>query len=298
LDAARAGDRLLSRPLLHRLSCLLLPCSHLCLVFVLRHEACLLLEYALVLCLELRKLLASLLLCLLLGLPLCLCTSSLLRLHPCFPLRLFACPPRCLFTLLACLLLRLCLRLLVPSLLRPLRVCHVVRQSPELLQLHSCPVHGCGRTGSGGSSLRGCRLGNERVRKFGVETKKLVCSYRSPFHTQTMDSGLRIVLNDHTVASWVWPLRGGYCQDHVQLWTLIRLLWSHCSTVAQLRSSAHHSSPGCAHTLLLSATLCIRLNPVITTLPCLPCCTVSSPCSIYIFYLVVFSPDLTYFRRT
>jgi len=43
-----------------------------------------------------------------------------------------------------------------------------------------------------------------------------------------MDSGLRIVLSDHTAASWrvswVWPLRGGYCQDHVQLWTIIQLL--------------------------------------------------------------------------
>jgi len=88
------------------------------------------------------------------------------------------------------------------------------------------------------------------------------------------------------------------CQDHVQLWTLIRLLWSHRSTVAQLRTSAHYSGPGRTHTLLLSATLCIRLNPVITTLPRLPCCTVSSPCSVCISYLVVFSPDLTYFRRT
>jgi len=88
------------------------------------------------------------------------------------------------------------------------------------------------------------------------------------------------------------------CQDHVQLRTLIRLLRSHCSTVAQLQTSAHYSGPGRAHTLPLSATLCIRLNPVVTTLPRLPCCTVSSPCSVCIFYLVVFSPDLTYFHRT
>ena len=79
---------------------------------------------------------------------------------------------------------------------------------------------------------------------------------------------------------------------------LIRLLRSHRSTVAQLRTSAHYSGPGHAHTLPLSATLCIRLNPVITTLPRPPCCTVSSPCSVCIFYLVVFSPDLTYFHRT
>ena len=79
---------------------------------------------------------------------------------------------------------------------------------------------------------------------------------------------------------------------------LIRLLRSHRSTVAQLRTSAHYSSPGRAHTLPLSATLCIRLNPVVTTLPRPPCCTVSSLCSVCIFYLVVFSPDLTYFHRT
>jgi len=88
------------------------------------------------------------------------------------------------------------------------------------------------------------------------------------------------------------------CQVHVQLQTLIWLLRSHCSTVAQLRTSAHYSGPGHAHTLPLSATLCIRLNPVVTTLPRLPCCTVSSPCSVCIFYLVVFSLDLTYFHRT
>jgi len=79
---------------------------------------------------------------------------------------------------------------------------------------------------------------------------------------------------------------------------LIRLLRSHRSTVAQLWTSVHYSGPGCAHTLPLSATLCIILNPVVTTLPRLPCCTMSSPCSICIFYLVVFSPDLTYFRWT
>jgi len=45
-------------------------------------------------------------------------------------------------------------------------------------------------------------------------------------------------------------------------------------------------------------TLCVSLNPVITTLLHLPCCTVSSLCSIYIFYLVAFSPDLTYFHWT
>ena len=60
----------------------------------------------------------------------------------------------------------------------------------------------------------------------------------------------------------------------------------------------HHSSPRCARTLPLSATLCISLNSVVTTLPHLPCCTVSSPCSVYIFYLVVFSLDLTYFHQT
>jgi len=90
----------------------------------------------------------------------------------------------------------------------------------------------------------------------------------------------------------------GPCQDHVQLRTLIQLLRSHRRSVAQLRSSAHHSGPRHAHTLPLSAALCIRLNPVVTTLPRLPCRTVSSPCPIYTFYLVVFSPDLTYFRRT
>ena len=88
------------------------------------------------------------------------------------------------------------------------------------------------------------------------------------------------------------------CQVHVQLRTLIWLLRSHRSTVAQLRTSAHYSGPRRAHTLPLSATLCIRLNPVVTTLPRLPCCTVSSPCSVCIFYLVVFSLDLTYFHRT
>jgi len=79
---------------------------------------------------------------------------------------------------------------------------------------------------------------------------------------------------------------------------LIRLLRSHRSTVAQLRTSVHYSGPGRTHTLPLSVTLCIRLNPVVTTLPRPPCCTVSSPCSVCIFYLVVFSPDLTYFHRT
>ena len=88
------------------------------------------------------------------------------------------------------------------------------------------------------------------------------------------------------------------CQDHIQLWTVIWLLWLHRSTVAQLQTSVHHSGPGCAHNLLLSVTLCISLNPVVTTLPYLPCCTVSSPCSVYIFYLVVFSSDLTYFHWT
>jgi len=94
------------------------------------------------------------------------------------------------------------------------------------------------------------------------------------------------------------PIGERVCQDHVQLRTLIRLLRSHRSTVAQLRTSAHYSGPGRAHTLPLSATLCIRLNPVVTTLPRLPCCTVSSLCSVCIFYLVVFSPDLTYFHWT
>jgi len=88
------------------------------------------------------------------------------------------------------------------------------------------------------------------------------------------------------------------CQDHVQLWTVIWLLWSHRSSAAWLQTSAHHSGPRHTHTLLLSATLCISPHPVVTTLLCLPCCTVSSPCSVYIFYLVVFSPDLTYFHRT
>ena len=88
------------------------------------------------------------------------------------------------------------------------------------------------------------------------------------------------------------------CQDHVQLRSLIRLLWSHHSTVAQLQSSAHNSSTRRTHNLPLRATLCIRLNPVVTTLPHLPCCTVSSLCSVYIPCLVVFSLDLTYFHRT
>ena len=70
------------------------------------------------------------------------------------------------------------------------------------------------------------------------------------------------------------------------------------AATAQLWTSAHHSGPGCAHTLPLSATLCIRLNPVVSTLPCLPCCSVSSPYSIYIFYLVVFSLGLAYFHWT
>jgi len=90
----------------------------------------------------------------------------------------------------------------------------------------------------------------------------------------------------------------GICQDHVQLQKVIQLLWSHHSSTAQLRTSAHHSGPRCAHTFPLSVILCISLNLVATTLPHLPCCTVSSLCSIYIFYLVVFSPDLTYFHRT
>jgi len=95
-------------------------------------------------------------------------------------------------------------------------------------------------------------------------------------------------------AETVWHSQHS-CQDHVQLQTLIR---SHCSSAAQLWSPIHHSGPRCTHTLPLSATLCISLHPVVTTLLCLPCCTVSSPCSIYIFYLVVFSPDLTYFCQT
>ena len=183
-----------------------------------------------------------------------LCMSSLLH--------LLMRPPCCLFTLLACSLLHLRLHLLAMPLLHPLCICHVVLvvcQSSELLQLRSGPVCGHGCTGSGGSSLRGRRHGNERVRKLGVETKKPVCSYRSLFCTQTMDSGLCIVLSNHTAASWwaswVQPLRGGYCQDHVQLWTVIRLLRLHRSTTAQLRTSMHHSGPRCAHTLPLSATL-------------------------------------------
>jgi len=107
-------------------------------------------------------------------------------------------------------------------------------------------------------------------------------------------SGWTLGSNQTVICSYM----EGYCQDHVQLWTLIRLLRSHRSTVAQLRTSAHYSGPGRAHTLPLSVTLCIRLNPVVTTLPHLPCCTVSSPCSVCIFYLVVFSPDLTYFHWT
>ena len=42
---------------------------------------------------------------------------------------------------------------------------------------------------------------------------------------------------------------------------LIQLLRSHRSTVAQLWTSAHYSGPGRAHTLLLSATLCITPVP-------------------------------------
>jgi len=121
--------------------------------------------------LKLREVFAGLLLCLLLGLLLCLRPRS----------------PRYFFTLLACSLLHLHLRLLAPSLLHPLCICHVVLivgQSLELLQLHSCPVRGRGHTGSGGSSLHGCRHGNKRVRKLGIETKTPVCSYRSLFRTQ------------------------------------------------------------------------------------------------------------------
>jgi len=134
-----------------------------------------------------------------------------------------------------------------------------------------------------------------------VKTKKPVCSYRSPFRTQTMDSGLHIVPSNCMAASWwaswVQPLRGGYCQDHVQLQTLIQFLWLHRSSTAQL-TSVHHSYPGRAHTLLLSATPCISLYPVITSPLHQPCSTMSSPCPIYIFYLVVFSSDLTYFHWT
>ena len=37
-------------------------------------------------------------------------------------------------------------------------------------------------------------------------------------------------------ASWIWPLKGGYYYDHVQLRVLSRLqlLWLHCSPIAQL----------------------------------------------------------------
>ena len=68
----------------------------------------------------------------------------------------------------------------------------------------------------------------------------------------------------------------------------------------QLNSGPLHITPvpDTHITLPLSVTLCIRLNPVVTTLPRLPCCTMSSPCSVYIFYLVVFSLDLTYFHWT
>jgi len=97
---------------------------------------------------------------------------------------------------------------------------------------------------------------------------------------------------------WTPSMVDPCCQDHVQLRTIIRLLRSHRSSTAQLQTSAHHSSPGCAHTLPLSAILCISLDPVITILPRLPCRTVSSPCSVYTFYLVVFSLDLTYFHWT
>ena len=130
-------------------------------------------------------------------------------------------------------------------------------------------------------------------------------------------SGTLLLRLEHARALFLWPyldscgpfcsqhifgndicLIHDYCQDHVQLRTLIRLLQTHRSTVTQLRSSAHHSGPRHAHILPLSATLGIRLNPVVTTLPRLPCCTVSSPCPVYIFYLVVFSLDLTYFHWT
>jgi len=60
----------------------------------------------------------------------------------------------------------------------------------------------------------------------------------------------------------------------------------------------HHPGPGRAHTLLLSATLCISFYPVVTSPLRQPCSTVSSPCPIYIIYLVVFSLDLTYFHWT
>jgi len=155
---------------------------------------------------------------------------------------------------------------------------------------------------SGGSGLGRCRHVVKRVKEAGGGSQKLVCSYRSPLWTQTMDCRLCIVLSDHMAASWwaswVWPIRGRYCPDHVQLRTLIQPLWSHCSFTAQLWTSAHYSGSGHTHTPPLSVTPCIRLYPVVTTPHCQSCCIMSSLCSVYISYLVVFSPNLVYFHQT
>ena len=79
---------------------------------------------------------------------------------------------------------------------------------------------------------------------------------------------------------------------------LIRLLWSHCSSVAQLRSLSHLlQSQSHSYTSVKHDTWSIP-HSLFTTPRCLPCSFMSSPCSRYILHLVSFSLDLVYFTRT
>ena len=99
-----------------------------------------------------------------------------------------------------------------------------------------------------------------------------------------------------------WQTEHCKMQVHVGLqhWPVNGLPWTvqHLDMVGTVCVATNLQKLVCAHTLLLSVTLCISLHPVITTPLHLPCCTMSCPCSIYIFYLVVFSLDLTYFHQT
>ena len=95
-------------------------------------------------------------------------------------------------------------------------------------------------------------------------------------------------------ASWVRPLRGGYCHDH---------LTPDQETATPVASQLYSSIPvACKHSQSWTCTLGVTLglNSFLTdclyytslsTLP-LPCYVLRSLSSICVFYLVLFSPAL------
>jgi len=171
--------------------------------------------------------------------------------------------------------------------------------SKSILQNSRAPTSGSSLTKSSLLSIQIMSIWMKQKGKFKQVSKLLVtciCGHCSDYMIHT--SIFEACLKEHKKHC---PPKKTKCGASTQSMPGVKtmsnsgLLSGYSSHIAALQLN---SGPRHAHTLQLSATLCISLHPVITTLPHLPCCTVNSPCSIYIFYLVVFSLDLTYFCRT